>query len=452
MLYLNTVNQPVHNVNSVQICDSSQPNNLMEQVLHPENLNRAWKRVKANKGAPGIDGLRIDQFMEHYGRGLSLKLVEEIRQGHYQPYPVKRVFIEKDDGGLRGLGIPTVFDRVIQQAIAQVISPLFDPAFSESSFGFRKGRSQRQAIEQVHGYVKEGRRIAIDVDLSKFFDRVNHDLLMTLLGRRIKDKALLKLIASYLRTGIVEDGVLLETTEGVPQGGPLSPLLSNIVLDPLDKELERRGHKFARWADDFVILVNSQRAGDRVLKSITGFIERKLKLKVNEQKSQVVPTSKCRFLGFTFHGKSLKWHPNSLHKFKQKIRILTGRSWGVSMEKRIQSLNTYLRGWINYFGIGQGYQLCIELDYWIRRRLRMCYWKQWRRTWTRITNLMKLGVPKSLAITAGSSSKGYWRNAKTEAVHRALSMEFFADLGLISLRDRWVEIHYGERTADCGPA
>ena len=449
---MNTVNQPVHNVDSVPPCYQSQPNNLMEQVLHPDNLNQAWKRVKSNKGAPGIDGLRIDQFTAHYGNGLSMQLVEDIRLGRYQPYPVKRVFIEKEDGSLRGLGIPTVFDRVIQQAITQVISPIFDASFSNSSFGFRKGYSQHQAIEQVHQYVKEGRRIAIDVDLSKFFDRVNHDLLMSFLGQRIKDKTLLKLIGRYLRAGIVENGVLLETSEGVPQGGPLSPLLSNIVLDPLDKELEQRGHKFARYADDFIILVNSQLAGNRVMNSITHFIERKLKLKVNDQKSKVVPTSQSRFLGFTFHGKSLKWHLKCLVKFKHKVRQLTGRSWGVSMEKRIQALNAFLRGWINYFGIGQGYQACIDLDNWIRRRLRMCFWKQWRTARTRVRNLMNLGVPASFAISAGSSGKSYYRSAKTQATNAALSLEFFYSIGLISLRDRWVDIHYGDRTADCGSA
>ena len=453
MRHLITVNQPVHNVDSVPPCYQSQPNdNLMEQVLHPDNLNRAWKKVKSNKGAPGIDGLRIDQFMAHYGKGLSIKLVDDIRHGRYRPYPVKRVFIEKEDGSLRGLGIPTVFDRVIQQAITQIISPIFDATFSDSSFGFRKGCSQHQAVEQVHQYVKDGRRIAIDVDLSKFFDRVNHDSLMSSLGKRIKDKVLLQLIGRYLRAGIVENGVLLETQEGVPQGGPLSPLLSNIVLDPLDKELERRGHKFARYADDFIILVYSQRAGDRVMTSITYFIERKLKLKVNDQKSKMVPTSQACFLGFTFHGKSLKWHHKCFLKFKHKVRQLTGRSWGVAMEKRIQSLNAYMRGWINYFGIGQGYQLCIDLDVWIRRQLRMCYWKQWRKARTRIRNLISLGLPVSYAILAGSSAKSYWRSAKTQATNAALSLEFFASIGLVSLRDRWVDIHYGDRTADCGPA
>jgi RNA-directed DNA polymerase len=283
---------------------------LLAQVLTHENLAKAWKRVRSNKGAPGIDGLTIDNFIAHF-QDHGKFLIEEIRKGNYQPYPVKRVYIKKECGGLRGLGIPTVFDRMIQQAIVQIISPIFDPTFSDFSYGFRPEHSQHQAVRQVQEYVAGGRRIAVDVDLSKFFDRVNHDLLMTQLGKKIRDKGLLKLIYKYLRAGIVENGVLNDCREGVPQGGPLSPLLSNIMLDPLDKELERRGHKFARWADDFIILVHSKRAGERVLKSITRFVERKLKLKVNDQKSRVGPTSKSKFLGFTFRGKFIAWHADA---------------------------------------------------------------------------------------------------------------------------------------------
>jgi len=434
--------QPDNTINSVLPCYQPQTTHLMEEVLSAENLDKAWKKVRANKGAAGIDGLKIDQFIAHFS-GQSITLIDEIRQGRYQPYPVKRVYIEKDDGGLRGLGIPTVFDRMIQQAIVQALLPIFDPIFSKYNFGFRPEHSQHQAMNCVQGYLEEGRRIAVDVDLSKFFDRVNHDFLMTQLGKRIDDKCLLKLISKYLRAGIVEDGVLHDTREGVPQGGPLSPLLSNIVLDILDKELEQRGHKFARWADDFIILVNSKRAGERVLASVTRFVERKLKLKVNDQKSRVVPTSKSKFLGFTFYGKSLRWHPDSLVKFKRRIRELTGRSWGVSMEKRIKELNIYLRGWINYFGIAKGYQKCIDLDNWIRRRLRMCHWKQWKNARTRVKNLKRLGVSGDLEVTSGASQKGYWRNSKTKGINIALSLEYFEQKGLFSLRDRWVEIYHG---------
>jgi RNA-directed DNA polymerase len=424
---------------------------LLEEVLSPNNLNKAWKKVKSNKGAPGIDGLTIDNFQAHFKDHGPL-LVEDIRQGNYQPYPVKRVYIKKDDGSLRGLGIPTVFDRLIQQAILQVIIGIFDPTFSEFSYGFRPKHSQHQAVRQVQEYVAGGKRIAVDVDLSKFFDRVNHDLLMSQLGKKIQDKSLLKLIYKYLRAGIVENGVLLDCREGVPQGGPLSPLLSNIVLDPLDKELEKRGHTFARWADDFIILVNSKRAGDRVLKSVTQFVERKLKLKVNDQKSRVVPTSKSKFLGFTFRGKSIAWHPDAERKFKREIKRRSGRSAGISMQKKIHDLTVYMRGWINYFGITQGYQKCIDLDAWIRRRLRMCYWKQWRKVRTKVRNLMRLGVSLDLAISSGMSSKSYWHSARTPGINIALSNEYLAKQGYYSLRDRWVELHYGKGTADCGAA
>jgi RNA-directed DNA polymerase len=415
---------------------------LLAQVLTHENLAKAWKRVRSNKGAPGIDGLTIDNFIAHF-QDHGKFLIEEIRKGNYQPYPVKRVYIKKECGGLRGLGIPTVFDRMIQQAIVQIISPIFDPTFSDFSYGFRPEHSQHQAVRQVQEYVAGGRRIAVDVDLSKFFDRVNHDLLMTQLGKKIRDKGLLKLIYKYLRAGIVENGVLNDCREGVPQGGPLSPLLSNIMLDPLDKELERRGHKFARWADDFIILVHSKRAGERVLKSITRFVERKLKLKVNDQKSRVGPTSKSKFLGFTFRGKFIAWHADAERKFKYEIRKLTGRSRGISMEKKIQELTVYMRGWINYFGIAQGYQKCVDLDSWIRRRLRMGYWKQWRKVRTKVRNMMKLGVSLDLAISCGMSSKSYWHSARTPGINIALSNDYLAKQGYYSLRDRWVEIHYG---------
>lgn len=414
---------------------------LLERILTPENLNAAWDKVRKNKGAAGIDGITIDQFVAHFkvqGKGL----IEEIRQGRYQPYPVKRVYIDKDDGSQRGLGIPTVFDRVIQQAIVLQLTPIFDPHFSEYSYGFRTGHSQHQAVRQVQAYVSEGRRIAVDVDLSKFFDRVNHDALMSKLGQQIRDKRLLKLIARYLRAGVVEDGVLQETREGVPQGGPLSPLLSNIVLDPLDKELEKRGHKFARYADDFIILVHSKRAGDRVLTSVTNFVERKLKLKVNEQKSRVVKTHQCKFLGFSFTGKHIDWHPKALAKFKYNVKAITGRSRGVSFAVMIKELTQYLRGWINYYGIARGYQKCVDLDGWIRRRLRSYCWKQWKKARMRVRNLMRLGVPKDMAIPAGSSNKSYWKNSKTPAINMGLSNEYFAKRGLVSLMERWVEIHY----------
>lgn len=416
--------------------------NLLETILSQDNLNLAWKRVRANKGAAGIDGITVNDFVEHF-KMVGHDIVETIRQGHYHPLPVRRVYLRKPDGGERALGIPTVFDRVIQQAIAQVIGPSFDQEFSEFSYGFRPKRSQHDAVRKLQSYIEGGKRIAVDVDLSKFFDRVNHDFLMTLLGKKINDKTLLKLIARYLRAGAVENDIWIDCHEGVPQGGPLSPLLSNIVLDLLDKELEKRGHKFVRYADDFVIVVGSIRAGERVLASIKNFVERKLKLKVNDAKSQVVPVSQCKFLGFSFHGSNIVWHKKSLMQFKHRVRQITGRSRGIAMEKKVRELTQYLRGWINYFGIAQGYQKCIDLDGWIRRRLRMSFWKSWRKVRTKVRNLMRLGVDIKLAVSCGISSKSYWRSARTEGIHMALNNELFDKMGLISLRDRWVEIHYG---------
>lgn len=416
--------------------------NLFQQMLSPGNLQRAWKQVRSNKGAPGIDGISIEAFPERM-RPQWPAIATQLREGSYQPQPVKRVCIDKEDGSHRELGIPCVMDRLIQQGIAQVLSPLFEPTFSDHSHGFRPNRSGHDAVKQVQQYVKAGYKIAVDVDLSKFFDRINHDRLMTLLGRRIRDKALLRLISKYLRAGINDRGRHLESREGVPQGGPLSPLLSNIVLDVLDKELEKRGHKFARYADDFIILVKSQRAGQRVLASITRFVEKRLKLKVNDQKSQVVPVTESKFLGFSFKGRNVICHPKALDKFKRQVRYLTNRTWGVSMNTKIEKLGVYLRGWMNYFGIGIRFQQSIDLDQWIRRRIRMCYWKQWRKPRTKVRNLIKLGVSTKLAIDCGLSSKGYWRSAKTKGINMALNDQWLKQQGLVSLRDQWVSLHYG---------
>lgn len=419
-------------------------NNLIEQVLQPENLQKAWKQVRANKGAAGIDGMTIDEFPAWVKDGYWKDVVNGLNSGRYQPSPVRRVEIDKPDGGKRQLGIPTVTDRVIQQAIAQVLTPIFDPGFSRHSFGFRPNRNGQQAVKQIHGIIKTGRRFAVDVDLSKFFDRVNHDLLMTHLGRKIKDKHLLLLIRRYLRAGIIDNQFYIESREGVPQGGPLSPLLANIMLDPLDKELEIRGHRFARYADDFTILVNSRRAGERVLHSITRYLQDRLKLVVNTTKSHVVNASECKFLGFTFQGGRIQWHANTLKKFKQVVRRLTNRNWGISMKYQLSKLSQYLRGWINYFGIANSYPLCVELDQWIRRRVRMAYWRQWRKPRTKIRNLMKRGVRVEAAVACGITSKGPWRSSKTPGINQALSLAFLKSEGLYSLRDGWIRLHYPE--------
>ena len=418
--------------------------NLFERTLQRENIQAAWKRVRANKGAAGIDGMTLEEFPDWVRSGQWERVTQELRSGIYKPDPVRRVEIEKPDGGIRQLGIPTIKDRVIQQAIAQMLTPIFDPTFSDNSFGFRPNRNGQQAVKQVQRIIKEGRRFAVDVDLSKFFDRVNHDLLMTHLSYKLKDKELLRLIAKYLRAGIMKDNHFIESHEGVPQGGPLSPLLANIMLDPLDKELERRGHKFARYADDFTILVKSKRAGERILNSISNYLERRLKLIVNSDKSRVVKTSESKFLGFTFRSGRIQIHPKTLHRFKEQVRRLTNRNWGVSMRYQLFKTSQYLRGWINYFGIANCYQLCMDLDHWIRRRVRMAYWRQWRKPRTKVRNLMKLGVHVQAAVACGITSKGPWRSSKTPGINQALSNAYLKTEGLYSLRDGWIKLHHSK--------
>jgi RNA-directed DNA polymerase len=417
---------------------------LLEQVLQSSNILEAWKRVRANKGAAGIDGMTIDDFPAWAKDGNWKRIASELRSGQYQPSPVRRVDIDKPDGGRRQLGIPTIVDRVIQQAIAQVLTPIFDPDFSNNSFGFRPHRNGQQAVQQVKTIIKTGYRFAVDVDLSKFFDRVNHDLLMTYLGYKVKDKRLLSLLKRYLRAGVIDNQLYMESREGVPQGGPLSPLLANIMLDPLDKELEKRQHKFARYADDFTILVRSSRAGERVLRSISKFLSDRLKLVVNEGKSHVVKTSESKFLGFTFKAGRIQWHPKTVLKFKQQVKRLTNRNWGVSMRYQLFRLSQYLRGWINYFGIANSYQRCVELDHWIRRRVRMAYWRQWRKPRTMVRNLMKLGVHVQAAVACGLTSKGPWRSAKSPGINQALSLDYLKSEGLYSLRDGWIALHHSK--------
>jgi RNA-directed DNA polymerase len=410
------------------------------QVLERENLQNAWKQVKANKGAPGVDNMTIEEFPEYvfrHGEEIKTALLE----GTYVPSPAKRVEIPKDSGGVRPLGIPTVLDRLIQQAISQVLSPVFDPFFSEDSYGFRPGRSAHQAVRKVEKDVREGYRYAVDIDLEKFFDTVDHDVLMSRVARRVRDKGLLRLLGKFLRAGVVVNGRLCRTVRGVPQGGPLSPLLSNILLDDFDKELERRKHRFARYADDSIILVKSHRAGIRVMAGVTRFLG-KLKVRVNTDKSRVVRVQESSFLGFTFKGRKLTATVKAIMAFKRRLKRLTGRSWGISMQDRYGHIHVYVTGWMNYFGIGMRYTDIMELDHWLRRRIRMCHLKQWGRARKRIGELIRLGSPTHQAILTGLSRKGYWHLAKTYATNCGLSKEYLQDQGLVSLRALWIGIHY----------
>ncbi|CAB1369931.1 Retron-type reverse transcriptase [Denitratisoma oestradiolicum] len=410
----------------------------MTAVLASDNLRTAWNRVKANKGAPGIDGVTIEDFPA-YLRTHWEDIRHQLETGRYRPSAVRRVEIPKDDGGKRLLGIPTVMDRVIQQAIAQVLTPIFDPSFSASSFGFRPGRNAHQAIRQVQRHVKDGYAMAVDIDLAKFFDTVNHDVLMKILGRTIRDKALLALIGRYLRAG-VQVGEHIEPNDiGTPQGGPLSPLLANILLNELDHELERRGHHFARYADDMVVLVKSRRAGERVMQSLTRYLEGRLKLKRNPAKSKVAKMSECGFLGFTIIRGKIRWLEKKLEAFKHRVRELTGRSWGVSMEYRLHKLGQYVRGWLGYFGISEYYRPIPELDEWIRRRIRMCHWKQWRWPRTKINRLLALGVSLKTVIQHGTSSKSCWHMARTPAMQQALNNDWFLAQGLPSIKTLWCQ-------------
>jgi RNA-directed DNA polymerase len=439
---LHDTKKPSGGVDMQRVTEPPDPNDhLLERILFRPNMQQAWKRVKANQGAPGVDDMAIDQFL-----AFACIKWPDIRQllqtGTYQPKPVKRVEIPKPTGGTRPLGIPTVLDRLVQQAIAQVLVPIFDPDFSDHSYGFRPGRSAQDAVRKVRDHLKEGYRVTVNMDLEKFFDTVNDDVLMHRVARKVRDKEVLRLIGKYLRAGALVNGRLQPTHQGVPQGGPLSPLLANMVLDDLDKKLERRGHRFVRYADDFVILVKSQRAGDRVMTSVKRFIERKLKLKVNEAKSRVAKTDQTNFLGFIFKGSNIRWSDKAFAEFKRRVKKLTGRSWFVTMEYRLKELAQYLRGWMNYFGISEYYRPLPEIGHWLRRRVRMCYWKQWRYVRTKIRNLLKLGTHPGVAIPMSLSRKGPWRCARTLATQTGMTNQWLKDQGLMSVKELWVNIHY----------
>jgi len=404
----------------------------MEEVCERENCKQALKRVKANQGSAGVDGMTVQQ-LPGYLKQHWPAIREQLLNGTYQPQPVKRVEIPKPDGGVRKLGIPTVLDRFIQQAVMQVLQGKWDRTFSDHSYGFRPGRSAHQAVEAAQQYIAEGCRWCVDLDLEKFFDRVSHDKLMARIEARVSDRRMLKLIRTFLKAGVMEGGLVSPVDEGTPQGGPLSPLLSNIVLDELDRELERRGLRFVRYADDCNVYVRSRRAGERVMASLRRFITTKLKLKVNEQKSAVARPWERKFLGFSFTANrepKRRLAPKTVIRFKEKVREVTRRTRGVNVEKMAEELSRYLRGWIGYFGQCQTPSVLQGLEEWIRRRLRSVIWKQWKRGSVRFAELRKRGVNKDLAAKTAGSAHGPWRLANSPALAIALPNAYFDSLGI----------------------
>lgn len=414
---------------------------LWQRMLSPANLVAALNRVEANRGAPGADGMSTEQLRpwlrEHWAR-----VREELDQGVFRPAPVRRVAIPKPGGGSRMLGVPRVLDRLIQQAIAQVLVPVFDPGFSGSSFGFRPGRSAHQAVRVARRAIEDGHRWVVDLDLDRFFDRVQHDALMARVARKVEDRRLLRLIRRFLEAGIMDGGIVSASVEGAPQGSPLSPILSNIMLDDLDRELWRRGLRFVRYADDIRIFARSKRAASRVMASVTKVIEERLHLVVNREKSKVVAASVMTMLGFGFcfarGGKvRVRVDPKALARLKLRIKELTSRRWSIAMEERIETINRYIVGWMGYFRLADTPKVFAELDRWLHRRMRQIRWKEWKRYSAKRRNLRQLGIPDRTARQWAASSKGYWRIAKSPVLDRALSNSYWADQGLRLLNPTW---------------
>ena len=426
--------------------DSAQPE-LLEKILYKDNLNRAYKRVKANKGAPGIDGITVDEIGA-YLRDNQEAIIERIYKGKYTPDPVRRKEIPKADGGVRKLGIPTVKDRIFQQAIAQQLMPIYEPLFSEGSYGYRPGRSAKDAILKVKEYAEERYRYAVALDLSKYFDTLNHELLLNILRRNVKDERVIQWIKRYLKSGVMENGVVMETEEGSPQGGNLSPLLANIYLNEFDQEFLKRGVPCIRYADDIVLLAKSERAAKRLLESSTNYLEGKLKLTVNREKSLVVSVFAIRnfkFLGFALgrSGKGIfvRVHSKSWKKMKSRLKELSSRRSVQSIRPSLEKIKVYMRGWLNYYGVADMKNNIEELNAWLYHRIRMCIWKQWKLPRTKLRNLMKLGIPEYYAYMAANSRKAYWFTSATSTVNRALSKERLIHAGFYDLTSAYQSVH-----------
>lgn len=411
---------------------------LLEQILSGRNLRKAYEQVMRNKGSGGVDGIEIEGFRSHL-QTVWPEVKAAIETGKYRPSAVRKVELRKPEGGIRTLGIPTLLDRMIQQAIAQELTVVYDSTFSKSSYGFRPGRNAHQALVQARHYVNTGYSHVVEIDLAKFFDRVNHDFLMNLLSKEIKDKRVLKLIHSYLKAGAMVDGIATANREGTPQGGPLSPVLSNILLDLLDKELERRGHRFVRYADDICVFVKSKRAAGRVLESVSSYLEKELKLTVNQAKSGVSRPWRIRLLGYSFYhrrgAKGLTIAKSSLAKYKTRVREITSRSKPYAMYKRYELLRQLNRGWFSYFKLNEAKSLFTDLDQWVRCRLRLCYWKQWKLPSTRVKMLVRLGTPEWQAYQWGNSRKGYWRLSHSPVLQSTLNSSLLKREGYLSLTE-----------------
>ena len=418
---------------------------LLEEILNPNNMNKAYKKVVANKGVAGVDGITVEEELK-YLKENGDRIKNQIRKRTYKPKAVKRVQIPKENGKMRNLGIPTVTDRIIQQAIFQVISPIFEKQFNDNSFGFRPGRSCEQAVVRVLEYLNEGYEWIVDIDLEKFFDTVNQDKLITIIGKTIRDGDVVSLIRKYLSAGVMEKGIVKPTYVGTPQGGNLSPLLSNIMLNELDKELETRVLNFVRYADDVVILVKSEKAANRVLTSITKFIEKKLGLKVNAEKSKVTKPKDTKYLGFNFwQNKKGQWRPKphikSFQKLERKLKEITKRSWSMSLDNRIKKINYVVRGWVNYFRIADMKNMLTKIDKHLRTRIRVIIWKQWKKTMKRYKSLKQLGVSHEIAFNCANTRKGYYQICKSRYIQFAINNERLRKRGLVFLLDQYEKVH-----------